>query len=50
VGIGLHRTKIINGDDLNVGPVMFQNGPQDEPSNPAESIDGNFDRHGLPLC
>ena len=39
VDVGLHRAEIVHRDDLDVLALMFQNGAQDQPTDPAKTVD-----------
>ena len=45
MGIGFHRTQIIDGDHLDIGSAALDDGPQDVAADAAESVDGDFDGH-----
>ena len=47
VGVGLHRTQIVDGDDLDVLAARFQNRAQHEPPDAAEAIDRYLGNHRL---
>ena len=48
MGVGLDRTQIVDGDDLDVLAARLQNRAQDEPPNPAEAVDRYLGNHPNP--
>ena len=50
VRVGLHRTQIVDGDDLDVLAARLQNSAQHQPPNPAEAIDRYLGNHRLFSC
>ena len=47
MGIGLDRTEIVDGDDLNVVAIRFGNCAQDIPADTSKSVDSDFNRHSF---
>ena len=45
VGVGLDRSEIVDGDDLDVGAAGFDDGAKDVAADAAEAVDGNSDGH-----
>src|SRR5580658_10669278 len=45
VSVGLDRTQIVDGDDLDVLAARLQNSAQHEPPDAAEAVDRNFGNH-----
>ncbi len=45
VGVGLDRTQIVDGDDLNILATAFNDATQDETSDASETVDRYPNRH-----
>ena len=46
VGVGGHRTQIVDRHHLDVATAVFDDRTQDEAADTAETIDGDADGHG----
>lgn len=50
MGIGFHRTKIIDRNHLDIGPTRLDDGAQHVPPDPTEAVDCHLDRHLILLA
>ena len=45
MGVGLDGAQVVDGDDLDVGAVVLDDGAQDQAANAAEPVDGDANGH-----
>ncbi len=49
VRVGFDRSKVVDGNDLDIGAPAFDDCAQDVAADPAKSVNSYFDGHGVLL-